>query len=275
MAKIVEVKDVLLTDLTIGLGQARIHEVYKELDVLADSIQKVGLLEPIVVSPTDTDGQYEIITGQRRFLACQQLGLPSILAAVLDEQVDEITAKVLSVTENMVRKDLNQRDLIDVCTYLYNRYGTLNAVIEETGLPYQKVRNYVRYDRLVPPLKEMVDSGKVDVDVALRAQEAASVSGNVNVEEAVVFAEEMATMSGVQRKAIVKDRESNPSKPADEIIENAKTGARLIQLAVTLTSEVHGALGRYANSEGVTLADAGSRLIQTGLYVDDYLSEPA
>ena len=95
MASIVGFKEIPLGDLTIGLGQVRIRDVSKDIDQLADSIRQVGLLEPIVVSPTDDEGKYEIITGQRRFLAHQELGKDKIWAAILDQRVDEMTAKVL------------------------------------------------------------------------------------------------------------------------------------------------------------------------------------
>ena len=275
MASILEFREIPLGDLTIGLGQVRIRDVNKEIDELADSIAKVGLLEPIVVSPAEQAGKYEIITGQRRFLAHQELGMETIWSAVLDERVDEITAKVLSVTENVVRRDLNQRDLIDVCTFLYKQYGTVKAVSEETGLSATKVSNYVKYDQLVNPLKDMVDNGEVNVNTALRAQRAASASGQTNNEEAVVFARGMAPMSGVQQTAIVKEKETSPNLPADDVIENAKSGAKLTQLVVILTSEVHGALGQYAHSQDVTVGDAGGMLIRDGLFMNDLLENPS
>ena len=115
MATIKAVKEIPLKDLVIGKGQVRLRDVNKDVTELADSIRKIGLLEPIVVCPADKPGKYEIITGQRRFLAHQELKKETILAAVLDEKVDETTAKVLSISENLVRRDLNRRDLIDAC----------------------------------------------------------------------------------------------------------------------------------------------------------------
>ena len=97
MTRIKEVKEIALSDLQIGIGQVRLREVSKEIDELADSIRQVGLLEPIVVCETEMPGKYEIVTGQRRFMAHQELQMESIMAAVLDERVDETTAKVLSV----------------------------------------------------------------------------------------------------------------------------------------------------------------------------------
>jgi ParB family transcriptional regulator, chromosome partitioning protein len=49
MARIKEVKEIPLADLEIGKAQVRLRDVGKEIDELADSIRRVGLLEPIVV----------------------------------------------------------------------------------------------------------------------------------------------------------------------------------------------------------------------------------
>ena len=275
MAVITEFKEIPLADLIIGLAQVRIRDVAKEVDELADSISKVGLLEPILVGPAEEDGKYEIITGQRRFLAHQELDRETIWAAILDERVDEVTAKVLSVTENLVRRNLHSRDLIDVCTYLYRQYGSLKAVSEETGLSYAKVRQYVKYDQLVPELKRLVDVGEVKLNTALRAQEASSASGDVNTGEAVEFALEMEPMSGAQQTDIVKSRNSSPDRAADEIIEEAKSGGKVTQVLITLTSEVHGALGQYAASQNTNTDDAAGMLIREGLSLNNFLEENA
>ena len=60
---------------------------------------------------------------------------PRRLAAILDEKVDEATAKVISITENLVRRDPPLNDLIDACTALFKRYGSVKSVAQELGLP--------------------------------------------------------------------------------------------------------------------------------------------
>jgi len=264
-AKIVEVKEIPLSSLVIGKGQVRTRDVGKDIDELAASIQKMGQLEPIVVCPAKEEGKFEILTGQRRYLAHKQIRKGSILACILDHEVDETEAKVISVTENLVRRDLNRSDLIDACTALYRRYGTMKAVADETGLPYDDVRNYVKYDRLAPELKELVDTNQVDMKVALRAQDAASVSGSLNPDEAVMFAKEMSQMSDAQRVHMVKKREDNPTADASEIIEAAKTGEKITQIVVTIGVALHQSLKRYAKDEGTTIADAASSLIEEAL----------
>ena len=224
MAKIIEFKDIPLEDLEISKSQVRVRDISAGIDELADSINKVGLLEPIVVAPLGSSGKYEIILGQRRFLAHQELRLETITAGILSERIGEIEAKVLSVTENLVRRELNRKDLIDVCTYLYKQYGSIRDVADETGLSSQRVSEYVKYDRLTPELKELVDDGDVELKTALRAQDAASVWDNSNSEEAVKLAKEMSPMSGAQQKKIQQELKEDPAVSVDEVIEQAKSG---------------------------------------------------
>ena len=66
MAKLKEFKEIKLQDLAIGKGQVRLSEVGKDIDELAESIKKQGLLQPIVVCPAEKEGKYEILLGQRR-----------------------------------------------------------------------------------------------------------------------------------------------------------------------------------------------------------------
>jgi ParB family chromosome partitioning protein len=272
--QIKEIKEIPMTQLVIGKGQVRVSDVSKEVEELAESIAKVGLLEPIVVAPPDEKGRYEILTGQRRFLAHRHLNRDTILAAVLDSRVDETMAKVISVTENLVRRDLNSKDLIDACTALFKKYGSVRTVADETGLPYVKVAEYVKYDRLKPEMRTLVDSGEVKLKTALRAQDAATVTGDYQAGEAVKLAKEMASMTGAQQMKLAKERRDLPEKPVDEAIEAAKTGAKITQVLVTLGAEVHQKLQAYAKQQGTTQDDAAASLIEDGLGAKGFLEEP-
>ena len=269
MAKIVEFKDIPLDDLEIGKGQVRLRDVGRDIDELADSIRKVGLLEPIVVAPPGSSGKYEIILGQRRFLAHRELGLATITAGVLSERVEEIKAKVLSVTENLVRRDLNRKDLIDVCTYLYKQYGSMKDVADETGLSSERVSEYVKYDRLSSKLKKVVDSGDADLGAALRAQDALSIEGEPDSQEAVKLATEMSRMSGAQQKRIQKEL-ADPTASVDEVIEQAKSGSKVTQLTVTLGQQARNSLQHFASDEGTSMAEAAAQLIENGLSLNGY-----
>ena len=274
MAKIVEYKDIPLDDLTIGMGQARVQDVGKEIEDLAESIKIQGLLQPIVVCPARNTGEWEILTGQRRFLAHKKLKRESITAAILDERVGADEAKAISITENLMRRKLSGKELKDGILYLYNIYGSIKDVVEATGLPYTAVRDYVKYPRLLPELKAMVDDQKIDVNAAVKAQDAATEgSGEPDAEVAIKLAQEMATMSGVQRKRIVQERKEHPSRPVDDVIEHAKTGSKVIQIIATVTQDTHTAIQKFAAEEDTNQDEAAAMLIEEALVGRGLLEE--
>ncbi|MCY3627398.1 MAG: ParB/RepB/Spo0J family partition protein [Rhodothermaceae bacterium] len=268
MVKILEYRDLPLDDLVIGKGQVRTSDIGKDIDELANSIRVQGLLQPIVVCKSgEKSGKWEILTGQRRFLAHKQLGRSSITAAVLDGHVDEQTAKAISITENLIRRKLSGKELIDGVTYLYRMYGTQKAVVEATGLPQTAVSSYVKYPRLIPVLKELVDNGNVDLNVALKAQDSAITQddGEPDSEIARKLAISMAEMSGVQRNKVADVIKKNPSKPVDDVIEDAKSSSRVIQVVATITQQTHTALRKFALNGGLHQDEAAALLIELAL----------
>ena len=274
MAKIIEYKDILLDDLTIGTGQARVQDVGKEIEDLVESIKTQGLLQPIVVCPARNADKWEILTGQRRFLAHRMLKRESITAAILDKRVEEHEAKAISITENLIRRGLSNKDLIDGVTYLHKVYGNAKAVADTTGLPYPDVLKYVKYPRLSPELKEMVDTGQVNVPVALKAEDAATdANGVVDVEAAVTLAQAMEPMTGPQQEKLAQERKKNPDRPIDDVVEDARTGSKVVQVVATVTQETHTALQQFAKAEGIKQDEAAATLLVEALIDRDLLEE--
>ena len=84
--------------------QPRINFKKEELQELADSIRKDGLLQPVVVRNMGDD-EYQIIAGERRWQACRLLGLENVPVRIVD--VDDNKAIELALIENIQRSDLN------------------------------------------------------------------------------------------------------------------------------------------------------------------------
>ncbi len=76
---------------------------FQNIEELAQSIQAQGLIQPIAVVKKE-DG-YMVVSGERRYRACQYLGLKSIKAHVL--QADDVKVQELSLIENIQREDLS------------------------------------------------------------------------------------------------------------------------------------------------------------------------
>lgn len=274
MAKILEYREIPLGDLKIGKAQVRTHEPGKDIEHLAASIEKQGLLQPIVVCESEEAGKWEILTGQRRFLAHKHLKRDTITAAILDERVDEAEAKAISITENLIRRALSGAELIDGITFLYNKYGSAKAVHEVTGIPYDDVRHYVKYPRLMTELKKLVDDGEVDVKVAVKAQDAVDVGdGKPRADDAIKLARDMGSMSDAQRRKLVKERKENPEISVDDAIEQARTGSKITQIIVTLTGDAHAGLQRFSKDHGVSQDEAAAGFIEEGLVGEGLLEK--
>lgn len=266
MAKITETKEINISDCVIGKSQARSRDVGKDVDELAESIRKQGLLQPICVCPSkDSPGSYEVLIGQRRLAAHQLLGKSTITASIFDEYVGETEAKVISLTENMVRTDMSTKDCIDVCTWLYNKYGSMSAVSEETGLSQAKVKNYVKGTRLKPALMELVKENGMDIALALKAQDAVEATGGYDEERAVALANQLSSMSGVQRNKVTEIVKDDPNRPLDEIVEEAKQAEDLYKLNLNLLPKQRKQLESFKEAEKTNMGDAALKLIIEGL----------
>jgi 16S rRNA C967 or C1407 C5-methylase (RsmB/RsmF family) len=170
------------------------------------------------------------------------------------------------LTENFVRKPLATQHLVEACTQLYKFYGSIKSVSEETGLPQHKVREYVKYDRVIPALKKLVDDRKIEWPIALKAQDAAtSPSGDVDESKALKFAETLKTMTGTHRKALEKIAEAEPDKSAEEVIEAARKPPQQETLRVTLLQPTVTSLQKLAEDDKVTREEAAADLIISGL----------
>ena len=94
-----------------------------DIDDLAKSIADQGLLSPITVLKSP-DGGYDLIIGQRRYLACKRLGLTRIPAIVRDS-IEGTDAVVLSLIENVHRADVSPMDKARAYEKIFEKSGSL------------------------------------------------------------------------------------------------------------------------------------------------------
>ena len=95
-----------IADLTRNPYQPRQNFKEDKLEELANSIRKNGVIQPIAVRPSKSGpGKYEIIAGERRWLAAQRAGLHEIPIAILD--LSDVESLEVAIVENIQRDDLN------------------------------------------------------------------------------------------------------------------------------------------------------------------------
>jgi len=95
-----------IADLSRNPYQPRQNFKEEKLEELANSIRKNGIIQPIAVRPSKSStGKYEIIAGERRWLAAQRAGLHEIPVTVLD--LSDVESLEVAIVENIQRDDLN------------------------------------------------------------------------------------------------------------------------------------------------------------------------
>ena len=95
-----------IKDIKRNKFQPRKHFNKESLEELTSSIKEQGVIQPIVVRPDkESDGKYEIIAGERRWLASQNAGLHEVPVVILE--VDDVKSLEFAIVENVQRQDLN------------------------------------------------------------------------------------------------------------------------------------------------------------------------
>ena len=154
---------VLAIDL-IGRGpfQPRRDFDQDSLDSLADSIKTQGLVQPILVRPVKGKNLYEIVAGERRWRAAQIAGLHDIPVIIKD--VSDNEAMCLALIENIQRQDLNPLEEAGALERLINEFEmTHDAVAEAVGRSRPAVSNLLRLLELDDRVKNLVETGKLDM----------------------------------------------------------------------------------------------------------------
>ncbi|MBJ65914.1 MAG: chromosome partitioning protein ParB [Rhodobiaceae bacterium] len=104
--KIAKSNKILIKDIVRNKFQPRKNFDKDNLEELTNSIKEQGVIQPIVVRPSKSDdGKYEIIAGERRWLASQNAGLHEVPVVILD--VDDVKSLEFAIVENVQRQDLN------------------------------------------------------------------------------------------------------------------------------------------------------------------------
>ena len=97
---------VSISDLSRNPNQPRQHFSEQKLDELANSIKKNGVIQPIAVRQSKSDtNKYEIVAGERRWLAAQRAGLHEIPVNILE--LSDLESLEVAIVENIQRDDLS------------------------------------------------------------------------------------------------------------------------------------------------------------------------
>lgn len=139
--------------------QTRSHVDEVALAELADSIKASGVVQPVTVRP-GPDGRFQLIAGERRWLASQRAGktaIPAIVRQVSNEQAMEMT-----IIENLQREDLNPLEQARAFARLGREFGlTQEQIAHRTGKERSSVANFLRLLKLPDGVQTMIEQGQL------------------------------------------------------------------------------------------------------------------
>lgn len=139
-------------------NQPRKYFETSSMDRLKNSIREFGLIQPITVRKVGTE--YELISGERRFRACQMLDYEKIPAIVMEADVKE--SALLSLLENLHREDLSFFEIAQSYENLIHNQGmTTLETAAKTGGTRSSVMNKIRLLQLSPFVKKLVRTYKL------------------------------------------------------------------------------------------------------------------
>jgi ParB family chromosome partitioning protein len=133
----------------------------EDMNELAESIRRRGVIQPILVRPLpETNGEYQIVAGERRWRAAQQAGLRAIPALIRD--LDDLEVMEVALIENIQRTDLNALEEARGYEAMAERFGRSNETIADiVGKSRSHVANTLRLLRLPQPVREHLEAGRL------------------------------------------------------------------------------------------------------------------
>ena len=125
-----------ISDLNRNPYQPRQNFKEDKLEELANSIRKNGIIQPIAVRVSKKEpGKYEIIAGERRWLASQKAGLNEVPVVILD--IDDQKSLEIAIVENVQREDLN----------VIEEAKGYQRLIKEFGYDHEKISKFMSKSR--------------------------------------------------------------------------------------------------------------------------------
>ena len=118
-----QIRLIPLSDIEVDAQNVRHSAADTDLQELADSIKRHGLLQPIVLRGEFGHPPYKVIIGQRRFLAHRKIPKATEIQATFADHWTDAEAAVRSLAENMCRTELSYADAADAITHLFKQFG--------------------------------------------------------------------------------------------------------------------------------------------------------
>ena len=152
--------EISTSDIVANEGQPRKNFNEEDLKDLAASIEKYGIIQPLLLKKKED--KYEIIAGERRFRAAKLAGLEKVPAIVKD--ITDHESSRIAIIENIQRKDLNPvEEAMSYRHLLDSQDLTQKELAEEIGKSRQYIGNTIRLLNLDPRVLKLLEEEEISV----------------------------------------------------------------------------------------------------------------
>ena len=202
---------VAISDLIRNPYQPRQFFDENKLEELTNSIKKNGIIQPIAVRPKKSEvGKYEIVAGERRWLAAQKAGLHEIPVNVLD--LSDVESLEVAIVENIQRDDLNPIEEAKGYKRLSEEFKYDHESISKLmSKSRSHISNTLRLLTLPTDVISMIEEG------TLTSGQARPLIGLIN---ASAFAEEIVTKNYSARKVEYLVKSKKKKGPDDKAYDS-------------------------------------------------------
>ncbi len=288
-----ELKEITSSQIYVPVSGIRISNRIDddEMSNLVEHIKIHGILEPIVVFAVDDlseehelyesrkefKGQYEILTGQRRFVASRILdrefpgnGWDKIKCIVRDPPKDNLDGKAISLGAGITQCPMMLSDIISTCDDLFRMYNDENIVAKKTGISISLIKKYVKFNRLPGLLKDNLQlihkNNKVAVNIALKAADALCWTrcGDVSEETVLELAKALGNAkhtSSERYKKFIQAAEDHPGYTLEQIEEESLKLKSPVTYSIVLDGYASHYFKDLAERQGILPEDLMSNTI--------------
>jgi len=192
-----------------------VRRTYADIDELADSIKKNGVMQNLTVIPDpDQEGCYLVVIGNRRLLAAQKAGLQTVPCQITD--MDQKTVAETMILENMQRNDLSIIDQAYGFQLCLDLGDTPADIAEKTGLSKQTVKHRIEIARLD---EDSLERRYNDPNFQLTMQDLIALEKIKNVDKRNEILNSAYSSAEMRRLAENEVRDQNRQEAADKILQ--------------------------------------------------------
>jgi len=235
-----------------------------QLDALAASIRRHGVIQPVVVRQVGE--RFELQVGERRWRASQVAGLKEIPALIAD--IAPADRLLVALIENIQRNDLNPIELALSFAALRDRGLTQEEIGERVGMERSSIANHIRLLDLSRPFQEDVEEGRISMGHAKVLLSVSNPERRIHLRNKIVSnelsvraAEQLARQLASPQRVIpgARGSASTPVFPefTDLLRERLKTRIRLIGTEEKGRIEINYSSAEDLRRIGALLLDGG------------------